>query len=124
MEKDIVIRTFERETGSVRSYVTGFVSAVVLTLIAFAIASKRSIMGNKLIAILLGLALIQFVLQLLFFLHIGRESKPRWKQLVLILMIVFVLIIVLGSIWVMYSLNYRMSPDQINNYMLKQDGGI
>ena len=124
MEKDIVIRTFERETGSVRSYVTGFVSAVVLTLVAFAIASKRSIMGNKLIAILLGLALIQFVLQLLFFLHIGRESKPRWKQLVLILMIVFVLIIVLGSIWVMYSLNYRMSPDQINNYMLKQDGGI
>ena len=124
MQKDTVIRTFEREPGSVRSYTTGFVSAIVFTLVAFAIASKRSIMGNKLIAILLGLALIQFVLQLLFFLHIGRESKPRWKQLVLVLMIVFVLILVLGSIWVMYSLNYRMTPDQINNYMLKQDGGI
>ena len=124
MEKDTVIRTFVREPGSLRSYVTGFVSAVALTLLAFAIAAKHSITGNKLIAILLGLALIQFVLQLLFFLHIGHESKPRWKQFVLVLMIVFVLILVLGSIWVMYSLNYRMSPDQINNYMLKQDGGI
>jgi len=124
MEKDIVIRTIEREPGSIRSYISGYVSAIILTLVAFAIAAKHSIMGNRLIAILLGLALVQFVLQLLFFLHVGRESKPRWKQLVLVMMIVVVLILVLGSIWVMYSLNYRMTPDQINQYMLKQDGGI
>ena len=124
MEKDIVIRTIEREPGSIRSYVSGYVSAIILTLVAFAIAAKHSIMGNRLIAILLGLALVQFVLQLLFFLHVGRESKPRRKQLVLVMMIVVVLILVLGSIWVMYSLNYRMTPDQINQYMLKQDGGI
>jgi cytochrome o ubiquinol oxidase subunit IV len=124
MEKEVIIRTIEREPGSLRSYIAGFVSAIVLTLVAFAVAAKRSVMGNRLIAILLGLALIQFVLQLISFLHVGRESKPRWKQLVLLMMIVVVLILVFGSIWVMYSLNYRMSPDQINQYMLKQDGGI
>lgn len=124
MEKELVVRTIDREPGSLRSYISGFVSAVALTLIAFAIAAKHSIAGNKLIAILLGLAMVQFAFQMLFFLHIGRESKPRWKQLVLVLMLVFVLIVVLGSIWVMYSLNYRMTPDQINQYMLKQDGGI
>ena len=123
-EQELVIRTIEREPGTLRTYLTGYVSAIVLTLVAFAIAAKHTIMGNKLIAILLGLALVQFVLQLLFFLHIGRESKPRRKQLILIMMIVVVLILVLGSIWVMYSLNYRMTPDQINQYMLKQDGGI
>lgn len=124
MEKELVVRTIERSPGSVRSYTAGFISAVTLTLIAFVIAGKHAVHGNRLISMLLGLAIVQFVLQLVFFLHIGKESKPRWKQLVLLLMIVFVLILVLGSIWVMYSLNYRMSPEQINIYMLKQDGGI
>lgn len=124
MEKELVVRTIERSPGSVRSYTIGFVSAVTLTLLAFSVVAKHSVHGNRLIAILLGLAVVQFVLQLVFFLHIGKESKPRRKQLVLLMMIVFVLILVLGSIWVMYSLNYRMTPEQINTYMLKQDGGI
>lgn len=124
VQHELVARTLERPAATMRTYTVGFVSAVVLTLVAFTIASRHSLHGNTLIAILLGLALIQFVLQLLFFLHVGHESKPRWKQLVLLLMIVFVLILVLGSIWVMYSLNYRMSPEQMNSYMLKQDGGI
>lgn len=124
MAKELVVRTIEREPGSLRSYVSGYLSAVVLTLVAFLVAAKHSLMGNKLIAVLLGLAIVQFVLQLIFFLHIGRESKPRYKRLVLLLMIVFVLIVVLGSIWVMYSLNYRMTPQQINRYMVQQDGGI
>lgn len=121
---ELITRTIEREPGSLTAYLTGFVSAIVLTLAAFGLTAKHVLSGNRLIAALLGLAIVQFVFQLVFFLHIGRETKPRWKRLVLVLMIVFVLIVVLGSIWVMYSLNYRMSPEQINTYMLKQDGGI
>lgn len=123
-EQELVVRNIGRESGTARSYIVGFASAVMLTLIAFAVAGKHSLHGNKLIAVLLGLALVQFVLQLVFFLHVGRESKPRRKQLVLLMMIVIVLILVLGSIWVMYSLNYRMTPQQINQYIQKQDGGI
>lgn len=121
---ELIVRTIEREPGTLRTYQAGFGSAIVLTLAAFAIAAKHVLSGNRLIAVLLGLAIVQFVFQLIFFLHIGRETRPRWKRLVLVLMIVFVLIVLLGSIWVMYSLNYRMSPEQINTYMLKQDGGI
>lgn len=123
-EKELVVRTLEKESGSVRTYVIGFVSAIVLTLAAFGVASSHSLRGNGLVAILLGLAILQFIFQMVFFLHIGHETKPRWKQLMVSMMIVFVVILVLGSIWVMYSLNYRMTPDQINTYMLKQDGGI
>jgi cytochrome o ubiquinol oxidase operon protein cyoD len=123
-EHELVVRTIDREPGSLRTYVAGFVSAVVLTLAAFAVTARHVLAGNKLIALLLGLALVQFVLQLLFFLHVGHEARPRWKRLVLVLMIIFALIVILGSIWVMYSLNHRMSPQQINSYMLKQDGGI
>jgi cytochrome o ubiquinol oxidase subunit IV len=121
---DLVVRTVEKDAGSLRSYVIGFVSAVVLTLAAFGIVNAHSLGGNGLVALLLGLAMVQFIVQMVFFLHVGHEAKPRWKQLLLIMMVVFAVILVLGSIWVMYSLDYRMSPEQINTYMLKQDGGI
>jgi cytochrome o ubiquinol oxidase operon protein cyoD len=63
------------------------------------------------------------VVQLFFFLHLGSETKPRWKLLTLFLMLIFAMIVLLGSIWIMYNLNYRMmrmSPQQINSYMTDQ----
>jgi hypothetical protein len=41
-----------------------------------------------------------------------------------VLALVFVLIVILGSIWVMYNLNYHMTPTQMEQYMKRQDGGI
>lgn len=124
--KTTVVRThYDAERGSYRTYVIGFVLSIIFTLLAYLTVIKQTFRGNGLIATLLGLAVVQFVVQLYFFLHVGRETKPRWKTLTLFLMLVFVLIVVLGSIWVMYSLNYRMSPNQINQYMVNQaDGGL
>jgi cytochrome o ubiquinol oxidase operon protein cyoD len=106
------------------TYTSGFILSIVLTFVAYGLATHQAAMGNALIVWLLGLALMQFIVQLLFFLHIGREARPRWKLVVLLFMITVVVIVVMGSIWVMYSLNYRMSPQQINQYMQDQDGGV
>jgi cytochrome o ubiquinol oxidase operon protein cyoD len=106
------------------SYVIGFILSVGLTLIAyFGVTQHWFTSGSPAIA-LLCLALVQFAVQLFFFLHIGRETKPRWKLLMLFFAILFVMIVIIGSIWVMYSLNYRMTPDRINQYLKQQDGGI
>lgn len=120
----LIVRTMEDEPGSIRSYIIGFSLSIALTLVAFGLAGWHLLHGGWLVVSLLGLAIVQFVFQMLFFLHIGSESKPRWKRLVLLLMIVIVIIVILGSIWIMYSLNYRMSPAEINKYMTQQDGGI
>jgi cytochrome o ubiquinol oxidase subunit IV len=121
---NMVHATVESRQASLASYINGFVLSVIFTLWAY-IATVRHIWShNTLMFGLLVLAVVQFIVQMFFFLHVGRETKPRWKLLLLFLMIVFVLIVVLGSIWVMYSLNNRMSPEQMNTYMLKQDGGI
>ena len=70
------------------------------------------------------LALLQFTVQMIYFLHLGHESRPRWKLGVFGMMLVVVLIIVFGSLWIMNSLNYRMhtNPNQINKYLRSQDG--
>lgn len=110
----------EKPSATLQSYITGFILSVGLTLWAYISVVHRSFKGHVLLAWLLGLALVQFVVQLWFFLHIGSESKPRWRRLTLVLMIFFVVVVVLGSIWVMYNLNYRMTPQQMNQYMTDQ----
>lgn len=105
---------------TLRSYISGFVLSIVLTLAAYFMATHHSFRDITLIEILVELAIVQFLVQMFFFLHLGRETKPRWRLLTVVLMIVFVLIVVLGSIWIMYNLSYRMSPAQMEQYMQRQ----
>jgi cytochrome o ubiquinol oxidase subunit IV len=71
--------------------------------------------------VLATLAVVQFVVQMVYFLHVGSERKPRWKAMVMWLMLVVVLILVVGSVWIMNNLNYRMSEDQVRQYLKSQD---
>lgn len=104
------------------AYLTGFILSIGFTLWAYVSVVFHSFNGRVLLAWLMGLAIVQFFVQMIFFLHIGAETRPRWKRLTVLLMIIFVLIVVLGSIWIMYNLNYRMSPKQVNQYMQQQSG--
>jgi cytochrome o ubiquinol oxidase operon protein cyoD len=107
-----------------QTYVTGFILSIGLTLIAYVAAVNRQFSSGWLVVGLLALAIVQFFVQLYFFLHVGRETRPRWRLLLLGLMILVVLIVVIASIWIMYNLNYRMTPGQIKQYLQTQDGGI
>jgi len=116
-------------SGSLRTYVTGFVLSILLTLIAFAFVQRHVSTDHEayshrfLIVMVVVLALSQLVVQLLYFLHLGNESKPRWNLLVFSFMLTVVIILVFGSLWIMYNLNYHMpSTDQVNQYLRSQDG--
>lgn len=107
--------------GSLQSYVTGFVFSLLLTAIPYLIVVRDWLDGNALVAVLLGFALLQLMVQLVFFLHIGSETKPRWKLVALLFSILVVMIVVIGSIWIMYNLDYNMmTPTDTNEYMLDQ----
>lgn len=106
------------------AYTSGFVLSVGLTIAAYMLALHHWRSAAATACLLMVLALIQFVVQMVFFLHVGREDKPRWKLALLASMVVFVVVLVAGSIWVMYSLNYRMNPEQMQRYLHTQDGGI
>jgi len=107
---------------SAAAYVAGFISAVALTLMAYFSVVERWFSGRELVGVIMGLAAIQLVVQLVFFLHLGRETKPRWNMIVFIFMLIILVIIVAGSLWIMQNLNYHtmMSPEAMNEYMLKQ----
>ena len=107
--------------GTLLSYVSGYVLSLYLTITAYLMVTHHLFSNHRLVAAVVALALIQFVVQLLFFLHLGREAKPRWKLFVLLFMVMVVSILVFGSLWIMDNLNYRMTPAQINQYMQSQD---
>jgi cytochrome o ubiquinol oxidase operon protein cyoD len=110
--------------GTFRTYLVGFLWSLVLTFAAYDLVIHHTLSATPLVAAIIGLALVQFVIQLVFFLHLGRETKPRWKLFVFFFMIMVVLILVLGSLWIMHNLNYRMTPQQVNSYMNNQGGGF
>lgn len=116
----VVVR-HETEPGSVGMYVSGFVTSVALTLGAYLLVAHRVWNGNVLITAIIALALVQFAIQLVFFLHLNHNAKPRWKQLVFWFMILVVSILVIGSIWIMNNLNYHMSLQQQQQYLKSQD---
>lgn len=109
------------ETLSLGKYITGFLLSVTLTVLAYMLATRSSGSNTLVIGTISGLAVLQLLVQLLFFLHIGDERRPRWKLGVLGLMLGFAIILVAGSLWVMHNLNYRMTPQQIDQYMRSQD---
>lgn len=106
------------------SYVVGFFLSIVATLLAYLVVVNHLWPMSTLIYIILTIAVIQLVTQAVFFLHIGRGS--RWKSITFVFAILIVLIIVIGTIWIMNNLNYnmmQMTPDQMQLYM-KQNEGI
>jgi cytochrome o ubiquinol oxidase operon protein cyoD len=102
-------------------YAIGFLTSVALTLSAYWLATRGTASANTLAIILAILAVTQYIVQMLLFLHVGEERGPRWKLSMMFMMLIVVLILVGGSIWIMNNLNYRMTPQQVMQYMQNQD---
>lgn len=108
--------------GSLRPYVSGFILSLALTVTAYVLVTRHSLSTRNAMIAVAGLAVAQFLTQAVFFLHIGQESRPRWKMLAFLCMLVVVAILVIGSLWIMANLNTHMSMQQINSYLQGQDG--
>lgn len=83
------------------SYVTGFILSIVLTIIPLLVVMNHLLEGTAALFVLMGSAVMQFVVQLLFFMHLREEERPRYNLMVLILGLFIVFLIVAGSIWIM-----------------------
>lgn len=108
--------------GKYSSYTIGFIASVLLTFWAYILVINNTFSKNVIVVCIGLFAVFQFIIQVLFFLHLGREAKPRWKLITFLFMLMVVLILVFGSIWIMNNLNYRMTPEQMDSYMKSQSG--
>jgi cytochrome o ubiquinol oxidase operon protein cyoD len=91
----------EQNHGSNKAYVTGFIFSIVLTIIPLVLVLNHMLAKTALLVSILLAAVLQFVIQLFFFMHIRDGEGPRYNVAALILGLVFVLTIVVGAIWIM-----------------------
>ena len=91
-----------------RSYVIGLVLALVLTTGAFAVVWLDLLSGGAALAALGLLALIQAVVHLRYFLHIDLERSHRDDLLLILFTVLILLIMVSGTIWILYDQHIRM----------------
>ncbi|WP_066369058.1 cytochrome o ubiquinol oxidase subunit IV [Neobacillus fumarioli] len=84
-----------------KAYVTGFILSIILTIIPLVLVLNHMMAKTMLMVTILLAAVLQFVIQLFFFMHIREGEQPRYNAAALILGIVFVVTIVVGAIWIM-----------------------
>jgi cytochrome o ubiquinol oxidase operon protein cyoD len=97
--------------ASVKGYVVGFVLSVILTAIPFWLVMGQVIPSPKVTAfVILGFAAVQMVVHMVYFLHMDAKAEGGWSLLALGFTVILVVILLAGSIWVMYHLNTNMMP--------------
>jgi cytochrome o ubiquinol oxidase operon protein cyoD len=99
----------EQNTLTIR--VVGFISCLLLTLAAFWIVFTPAafhLNTQGVIIAIFSLALMQFVVQSICFLKLFEEKGPRWHLVVFLSTLSIILIIILGSIWIMRHLDCHM----------------
>ncbi|HWU96917.1 MAG TPA: cytochrome o ubiquinol oxidase subunit IV [Oxalicibacterium sp.] len=102
--------------GSLKSYAIGFVLSVILTAIPFWLVMGKVIDKSSTMAIvILGFAAVQVVVHMIYFLHMNTKVEGGWSMLAMVFTIVVVVIMLAGSIWVMYHLNHNMMPGMMSD---------
>lgn len=97
--------------GSLKGYLIGFFLSVILTAIPFWMVMTGAIDNKQATAvIIMAFAVVQIIVHMVFFLHMTPASEGGWSMLALIFTVILVVIVLSGSLWVMYHLNANMMP--------------
>lgn len=125
MTKDFRVIDEQYEAGrrAMRSYVTGFVLSIILTLIPYFIVVNQTLGSRSLILAVVLFAIAQLLVQVIFFLHLSKKSRPLWNMIVFIYTVFVVSFFSIGSIWIMNNLDYNMtdaSPVNTNEGYIPQ----
>ena len=94
--------------GTLTSYLTGFVLALILTAIPFGIVMSGAFSPAATIFAIFVAGVVQIVVHLHYFLHLDTSSAARWNVLALMFTLLILTLFVGGSLWIMWTLNYRM----------------
>ena len=108
----------------VMKYVVGFGSALLLSTLAYLIVVQHWFTSASVtMLVLLVLAVVQLIIQLVCFLHLSFKGRSRERTQAIMYTLLMMLVIVIGSIWVMRNLDYRMgmSGEAMNEYMIEQN---
>jgi cytochrome o ubiquinol oxidase operon protein cyoD len=108
--------------STLRGYATGFALAVILTAIPFWLVMGKTFSNSGTAGlVLLGLAAVQIVVHMIYFLHMNTKVEGGWSMLAMLFTVMVVFIMLSGSIWVMYNMNHNMMPSMMDAASMHHD---
>lgn len=108
--------------GSLKDYAIGFVLSVILTAIPFWLVMTKAFDKSSTTAVvILGFAAVQVIVHMVYFLHMNGKAEGGWSMLSTMFTLVLLVIVLAGSIWVMYHMNINMMPSMGNDVHNMQD---
>lgn len=97
--------------GTMSQLMIGFAMAVVLTVVPFVLVMSEVEMSRTLlVGIIMGLAAVQIIVHLVYFLHVNRHAEGGWTLAASVFSVVILGIVLVGSLWVMHNMNTYMMP--------------
>ncbi|CAH1196181.1 Cytochrome bo(3) ubiquinol oxidase subunit 4 [Paenibacillus allorhizoplanae] len=87
--------------GSLKSYIIGFALSIILTIIPLVVVMNHMLGKTGTLVLILVMAVLQFGVQLFFFMHVKEGENARWNIMALLFGLVILVTIVAGSIWIM-----------------------
>jgi cytochrome o ubiquinol oxidase subunit IV len=91
-------------------YVIGLFLAILLTAVSFFVAGTSLVWGPSIPLALLVLAIAQIGIHLVFFIHITTGPDNTNNVLALAFGVLIVMLIMVGSLWIMFNLGQNMTP--------------
>lgn len=96
--------------GTRKGYLTGFALSAILTAIPFWLVMTGALDIPTTAILVVALAFAQIVVHTIFFLHINTKAEGGWTLVALVFTAIIVLIVISGSLWIMYHLHGNMMP--------------
>ncbi|OAS16310.1 cytochrome o ubiquinol oxidase subunit IV [Paenibacillus oryzisoli] len=87
--------------GSLKSYIIGFALSILLTIIPLVVVMNDMLGRTGTLFLILLMAVLQFAVQLFFFMHVKEGENAKWNIMALLFGLVILVTIVGGSIWIM-----------------------
>lgn len=112
----------DSEHRTTQSYVVGFILSLIFTAIPYYLVVNESLEGTKLLMTILGFAVLQMLIQIFFFLHLGRGPKPLYNVVFFVSTVGIILVVVGGSIFIMSNLYHNMTPAEVTTNLAEKEG--
>ncbi|MDO8603937.1 MAG: cytochrome o ubiquinol oxidase subunit IV [bacterium] len=119
----IIDEEYEAGRLALRSYVTGFVLSIILTLIPYFIVVNKMFGVQSMVVAIVLFGVTQLFVQVVFFLHLHKKFKPKWNMVIFTFTVLIVSILVVGTLWIMSNLNYNTmhrTPATLNEGYIPQ----
>ncbi len=104
--------TADSQHGTMMPYIIGFILSLIFTIIPYHLVVNKVISGNALLATILGIAVWQMIIQLVFFLHLGRGPKPLYNVVFMFATGATIIVVIGASLFIMANLYRTMTPEE------------